>query len=108
MLQTCFVVKKALELGHKAVVVINKMDRKDGDVSERLNGTFDLFIELGATEEQADFPIIYANGITQQAGETEEMGPDLQLLFNALLRHIPCPVVDPSAPLQILVTSLGY
>jgi len=108
MPQTRFVLKKALELGHKAVVVINKMDRKDADASATLNGTFDLFIELGATEEQADFPIIYANGITQQAGETEEMGPDLQPLFNAILRHIPCPVVDPSAPLQILVTSLGY
>ena len=108
MPQTRFVLKKALELGHKAVVVINKMDRKDADASSSLNATFDLFIELGATDEQADFPVIYANGITQQAGLTEEMGPDLQPLFNAILRQVPCPIVDVTAPLQVLVTSLGY
>ncbi|HWR67064.1 MAG TPA: translational GTPase TypA [Bellilinea sp.] len=108
MPQTRFVLKKALELGHKAVVVINKMDRKDAEASRALNATFDLFIELGATDAQADFPVIYANGITQQAGLTEELGPDLQPLFNAILRQIPCPVVDVTAPLQVLVTSLGY
>jgi GTP-binding protein len=100
--------KKALELGHKAVVVINKMDRKDADAARTLNATFDLFIELGATDEQADFPVIYANGITGQAGLTEDLGPDLQPLFNSILRQIPCPLVEPSSPLQILVTSLGY
>ncbi|MFA5836487.1 MAG: translational GTPase TypA [Bellilinea sp.] len=108
MPQTRFVLKKALEMGHKAVVVINKMDRKDADAASSLNATFDLFIELGATDEQADFPVIYANGITGQAGLTEEMGPDLQPLFNAILRRVPCPKVDLSAPLQFLVTSLGY
>ena len=108
MPQTRFVLKKALEMGHKAVVVINKMDRKDADAASSLNATFDLFIELGATDEQADFPVIYANGITGQAGLTEEMGPDLQPLFNAILRQVPCPKVDLSAPLQFLVTSLGY
>ena len=60
MPQTRFVLKKALEMGHKAVVVINKVDRKDAEPSRVLNETFDLFIELGATEEQADFPVIYA------------------------------------------------
>ncbi|MHB0965226.1 MAG: translational GTPase TypA [Bellilinea sp.] len=108
MPQTRFVLKKALEMGHKAVVVINKMDRKDADAANSLNATFDLFIELGATDEQADFPVIYANGITGQAGLTEEMGPDLQPLFNAILRQVPCPKVDLNAPLQFLVTSLGY
>lgn len=108
MPQTRFVLKKALEMGHKAVVVINKMDRKDADAASSLNATFDLFIELGATDEQADFPVIYANGITGQAGLTEEMGPDLQPLFNAILRQVPCPKVDLNAPLQFLVTSLGY
>ncbi|MHB1119108.1 MAG: translational GTPase TypA [Bellilinea sp.] len=108
MPQTRFVLKKALELGHKAVVVINKMDRKDADAESALNATFDLFIELGATDEQADFPVIYANGITAQAGLTEDLGPDLQPLFNAILRSIPCPKVELNAPLQILVTSLGY
>lgn len=106
--QTRFVLKKALELGHKAVVVINKMDRKDADAERALNATFDLFIELGATDEQAEFPVIYANGITGQAGLTEDLGPDLQPLFNAILRNIPCPKVDLNAPLQFLVTSLGY
>ncbi len=108
MPQTRFVLKKALEMGHKAVVVINKMDRKDAEADRALNATFDLFVELGASDEQADFPIIYANGITGQAGLTEEMGPDLQPLFNAILRQIPCPQVDLSSPLQFLVTSLGY
>jgi GTP-binding protein len=108
MPQTRFVLKKALERGHKAVVVINKVDRKDAEPARVLNQTFDLFIELGASEDQADFPVIYANAITQQAGLTPELGPDLQPLFQTILRHIPAPHVDPDAPLQILVTSLGY
>lgn len=108
MPQTRFVLKKALEMGHKAVVVINKMDRKDAEAEKTLNATFDLFIELGATDEQAEFPVIYTNGITAQAGLTEELGPDLQPLFSSILRHIPCPKVELDAPLQMLVTSLGY
>ena len=108
MPQTRFVLKKALEMGHRAIVVINKVDRKDAEPSRVLNQTFDLFIELGATDEQADFPVIYANAITAQAGITPELGPDLQPLFQAILRHIPGPRVDPEAPLQMLVTTLGY
>jgi GTP-binding protein len=108
MPQTRFVLKKALEMGHRAIVVINKVDRKDAEPARVLNETFDLFIELGATDEQADFPIIYANAITAQAGLTPELGPDLQPLFQAILRHIPAPFVDIQAPLQILVTTLGY
>lgn len=108
MPQTRFVLKKALEMGHRAIVVINKVDRKDAEPSRVLNQTFDLFIELGATDEQADFPIIYANAITAQAGLTPELGPDLQPLFQAILRHIPAPHVDLDAPLQMLVTTLGY
>ncbi len=108
MPQTRFVLKKALEMGHRAIVVINKVDRKDAEPERVLNQTFDLFIELGATDEQADFPIIYANAITAQAGLTPELGPDLQPLFQAILRHIPAPFVDVEAPLQILVTTLGY
>jgi GTP-binding protein len=108
MPQTRFVLKKALEMGHKAIVVINKVDRKDAEPSRVLNQTFDLFIELGATDEQADFPVIYANAITAQAGITPELGPDLQPLFQAILRHIPAPQVDLEAPLQLLVTTLGY
>ncbi len=108
MPQTRFVLKKALEMGHRAIVVINKVDRKDAEPSRALNQTFDLFIELGATDEQADFPIIYANAVTQQASLTSELGPDLKPLFDAILRHIPAPKVDVDAPLQILVTTLGY
>ncbi len=108
MPQTRFVLKKALERGHKAIVVINKVDRKDAEPARVLNQTFDLFIELGATEEQADFPVIYARATTAQAGLTPELGPDLSPLFDAILRHIPAPRVDPEAPLQMLVTTLGY
>ncbi len=108
MPQTRFVLKKALEMGHKAIVVINKMDRKDADAERAVNLTFDLFVELGATDEQADFPIIYANAITQQAGTTPELESDLQALFKAILETIPAPIVDMEAPLQMLVTNLGY
>ncbi len=108
MPQTRFVLKKALELGHKAIVVINKMDRKGADAERAVNLTFDLFIELGATDEQADFPIIYANAITQQAGITPALEDDLRPLFTAILETIPAPVVDYDAPLQMLVTNLGY
>jgi GTP-binding protein len=108
MPQTRFVLKKALELGHRAIVVINKVDRKNADPEQVLNQTFDLFIELGASDEQADFPVIYANAVSARAGLTPALGPDLQPLFEAILRHIPAPRVDLDAPLQMLVTTLGY
>lgn len=108
MPQTRFVLKKALERGINAIVVINKMDRKDAEPDRALNQTFDLFIELGANDRQADFPVIYANGVTGQAGLTPAMGPNLQPLFEVILNHIPCPQVEEDAPLQILVTNLGY
>jgi GTP-binding protein len=108
MPQTRFVLKKALEMGHKAVVVINKVDRKDAEPARVLNETFDLFIELGATEEQADFPVIYSQATAGRAGLSPALGPDLQPLFEVILRHIPAPRVDPEAPLQLLVTTLGY
>lgn len=108
MPQTRFVLKKALEMGHRAIVVINKMDRKDADAERAVNLTFDLFVELGANDLQADFPIIYANAITQQAGTTPRLENDLQPLFKAILDTIPAPVVDKDAPLQLLVTNLGY
>src|SRR5574338_883678 len=108
MPQTRFVLKKALERGHKAVVVVNKVDRKDAEPSRVLNQTFDLFIELGASDDQADFPIIYAQATAGRAGLTPELGPDLQPMFDVILHHIPAPRVDPDAPLQLLVTMLGY
>jgi GTP-binding protein len=108
MPQTRFVLKKALQMGHKAIVVINKVDRKDAEPARVLNETFDLFIELGASEEQADFPVVYAVATEQRAGLTAELGPDLQPMFDVILKHIPAPKVDPDAPLQLLVTMLGY
>ncbi len=103
-----FVLKKALEMGHKAIVVINKVDRKDAEPARVLNETFDLFIELGASEDQADFPVIYAQATAGRAGLTPDLGPDLQPMFDTILKHIPAPKVDPEAPLQLLVTMLGY
>ncbi|MBE0672976.1 MAG: translational GTPase TypA [Anaerolineales bacterium] len=108
MPQTRFVLKKALEMGHKAIVVINKVDRKDAEPSRVLNETFDLFIELGASEEQADFPVVYAQATAGKAGLTPELESNLQPMFDVILKHIPCPKVDPDAPLQMLVTTLGY
>lgn len=108
MPQTRFVLKKALQMGHRAIVVINKMDRKDADAERAVNLTFDLFVELGASDEQADFPIIYANAITQQAGHTKDLTDNLEPLFETILDTVPPPMVDVDAPLQLLVTNLGY
>ena len=108
MPQTRFVLKKALERGHKAIVVVNKIDRKDAEPERVLNDTFDLFIELGASDEQTDFPVVYAQATAGRAGMTTDLAADLQPLFETILRHIPAPNVDPDAPLQMLVTTLGY
>ncbi len=107
--QTRFVLQKALELGHQAVVVINKVDRKYADASKALNDTFDLFIELGASDEQADFPVIYTVATEGRAGTSpEDIGPDLAPLFKTILRRIPAPEVELDAPLQMLVSTLDY
>jgi GTP-binding protein len=108
MPQTRFVLKKALAMGHSAIVVINKMDRRDADPDRTLNDTFDLFVELGADDSQADFQVVYTNGLTAQAGMTPDLSPNLQPLFETILRHVPPPMVDADAPLQMLVTNLGY
>ncbi len=109
MPQTRFVLRKALELGHKAIVVINKVDRPNARLSFVANATFDLFIELGATDEQAEFPIVYSNAITAQASlRADSLGPDLQPLFDTILSYIPGPRVDLDGPAQMLVTTLAY
>ena len=77
MPQTRFVLQKALQLGLKPLVVINKVDRKNADPAQVLNQTFDLFIELGASDGQADFAVIYANAVAAPAGLTPALGPDL-------------------------------
>jgi len=106
--QTRFVLKKALEMGHRAIVVINKVDRRDANSTRVLNETFDLFIELGASDEQAEFPVVYAVATDQRAGLTPDLGPNLKPLFETILKEIPAPVVDLDAPLQMLVTTLDY
>ena len=106
--QTRFVLEKALKLGHKVIVVINKVDRKLADTAQVLNDTFDLFIELGASEEQTSFPVVYAIATQHRAGHTPDVGPDLQPLFETILKSIPAPVVEIDHPFQMLVTSLDY
>ncbi len=108
MPQTRFVLKKALEMGHKAIVVINKIDRKDAEPERVLNQTFDLFIESGANDDQADFTVIYTFATKGQAGITPQLGLDLQPLFNTIIRTIPAPEAPVSQPFRMLVTSLGY
>ena len=108
MPQTRFVLRKALEIGHRVIVVINKIDRRDADPDRVLDETFDLFIELGASDEQADFPVVYAIGLTQKAGLTTDLNDDLRPLFDTILEQIPAPEVDVESPLQFLVTSLDY
>jgi GTP-binding protein len=108
MPQTRFVLKKALAMEHQVIVVVNKVDRTGANPNDTLNRTFDLFLELGATDEQADFGVIYTNAVTGQAGSTPELSPNLEPLFEAILRRIPAPLVDADAPLQMLVTTLDY
>ena len=108
MPQTRFVLKKALEMNHRAVVVINKVDRKGADPDLALNKTFDLFIQLGASDEQADFQVVYTNAVEGRAGFTPELGPNLEPLFDTILKKLPAPIVEPDAPFQMLVTTLGY
>ncbi len=109
MPQTRYVLRKALALGLRVIVVINKVDRQYARVSDVLNETFDLFIELGASDEQAEFPLIYAIGLEGVAGyKPESIGNDLTPLFETILREIPGPTVDPDAPARLQVTTLDY
>jgi len=109
MPQTRFVLRKALALGLRVIVVINKIDRPHARVSDVLNETFDLFIELGATDEQAEFPIVYAVGLDGHAGPTpDSIQPNLSPLFETILAEIPGPQVDPDAPARLQVTTLEY
>jgi GTP-binding protein len=108
MPQTRFVLKKALAMGHRIIVVINKVDRRYADPDRVLNETFDLFIELGASEEQAEFPVVYTVATEGRAGYGPEIGSDLQPLFETILRAVPAPSADFDAPLQMLVTTLDY
>jgi GTP-binding protein len=107
--QTRFVLKKALERGLTPIVAVNKIDRADARSQEVLNEIYDLFIDLDATEEQLDFPVLYTNSRKGVAHREEgDDSTDLRPLFEEILRTIPPPAGDPDAPLQVLVTNLDY
>lgn len=109
MPQTRFVLKKALELKLVPIVVINKIDRPDARPAEVVDEVLDLFIELGADEDQLDFPVVYASARDGIAGmEPDQLTDSLEPLFSVVLEHIPAPIVDVEAPLQLLVTTLDY
>ena len=109
MPQTRFVLKKALALGLKPIVVINKIDRKDARPDEVVNLTFDLMVELGANDEQLDFPIVYAVAREGKAWlELGEPSDDLTPLFETILKYIPEAVADTDAPFQLQVSNLDY
>ena len=109
MPQTTFVLRKALALGHRAIVVINKIDRPAAIVDDVLNRTFDLFAHLGATNEQLDFPVVYTSAINGTATlDLNKPGTDIAPLLDTILRQIPAPAVNPEVPLQILVLALAY
>ncbi|XP_004304394.1 PREDICTED: translation factor GUF1 homolog, chloroplastic [Fragaria vesca subsp. vesca] len=108
MPQTRFVLKKALEFGHAVVVVVNKIDRPSARPDFVINSTFELFIELNATDEQCDFQAIYASGIKGKAGlSADNLSDDLGPLFEAIMRCIPGPAIE-EGPLQMLATNIEY
>ncbi|MCW5594918.1 MAG: translational GTPase TypA [Rhodocyclaceae bacterium] len=109
MPQTRFVTRKALALGLKPIVVINKIDRPGARPDWVINHTFDLFDKLGATEEQLDFPVVYASALNGYAMlDASQPGTDMRPLFDAILKHVPQPVVDSDGPLQLRICSLDY
>ncbi|WP_371877411.1 translational GTPase TypA [Desulfomicrobium sp. ZS1] len=107
--QTRFVLKKALDASLPILVVVNKIDRSDARPQEVLDEVYDLFIDLGADEDQLEFPVLYAIGRDGVASPVlEEPGKDLSCLFDLILERIPGPRFDPAAPFQMLVSDLGY
>jgi GTP-binding protein len=109
MPQTRFVLQKALSAGLSPIVVVNKMDRPNARPHEVVDEVLDLFIDLGATEEQCDFPVIYTSALRGTATlDPAVPGENLQPLFEAIVRFIPAPTVDREAPLQWQVTMLDY
>ncbi|HEX7383199.1 MAG TPA: GTP-binding protein, partial [Burkholderiaceae bacterium] len=109
MPQTRFVTRKALALGLKPIVVVNKVDRHGARADWVINATFDLFDKLGASEAQLDFPVVYASGLNGWASlEPGVVGTDLAPLFAAILEHVPAHEGDPDGPLQLQICSLDY
>ena len=109
MPQTRFVLSKALALGHKVIVVINKIDRPDARIKEVENEVLELFMDLNANEEQLESPFLYCSGRQGTASADPDVeGTDLEPLFEKILEYIPAPEGDESAPLQMLVSSIDY
>lgn len=110
MPQTRFVLKKALEQGHQAIVVINKIDKKDARIEHALNATFDLFVDLGASEKQLDFQVFYASAIAGKAGRGEILDEmqDMSPLLDAIVEYVHAPTGDEAKPTQFMGVSLAY
>lgn len=109
MPQTRFVTKKALELGLCPIVVINKIDRPGARSDMVVNYTFDLFDKLGATEDQLDFPVVYASALNGYATlDLNQASTDMRPLFDIILKHVPAPVGNPDEPLQLQISALDY
>ncbi|HEV2269126.1 MAG TPA: translational GTPase TypA [Steroidobacteraceae bacterium] len=109
MPQTRFVTRKALALGLKAIVVVNKIDRPGARPGWVVDQTFELFDKLGASDEQLDFPVIYASALQGWAGTDQlERRPDMSALFEAILKHVPPPAADSALPLQLQISTLDY
>jgi GTP-binding protein len=109
MPQTRFVLKKALEKGLRPIVVVNKIDRPQAEPHKAVDKVLDLFLELGADDDQCDFPYLFASGLAGYSKNTlDEEGTDMEAMFQAILRHVPPPVGDPEKPLQLQVTTLDY
>lgn len=109
MPQTRFVTQKAFQMGFKPIVVINKVDRPGARPDYVLNATFDLFDRLGATDEQLDFPVVYASGLQGYAGMDDSVREgNMDPLFQAILDKVPVPQVDPDGPFQMRISQLDY
>jgi GTP-binding protein len=105
--QTRFVLKKALAMGHKILVVVNKIDKPAARVEYVIDKTFDLFCELGATDEQTDFPVVYTSAINRISGvEMDEIGEDMSAMFKQIMT-LPKPKADVSKPLQLQIANIG-
>ncbi len=109
MPQTRFVTRKALALGHNAIVVVNKIDRPGARPDWVIDQTFELFDKLGATDQQLDFPVIYASALEGWAStDHTRREPDMRALYEAILHHVPAPKSDVDAPLQFQISTLDY
>jgi GTP-binding protein len=109
MPQTRFVLRKALQAGHQAILVVNKIDRPNARPMQVVDEAFDLFVDLGASDKQAEFAVIFSDGLRGIAGTSPDAIEDsLKCLFDAIVEHIPGPEVEPEEPAQFLVTSTTY